>query len=58
MCKYYYDIYVWKTLLLVVFLMTSLSVFPQAGRRYANRAAQDTIVDFKDRWSFRVNVKT
>lgn len=27
MCKYYYDIYVWKTLLLVVFLMTSLSVF-------------------------------
>ena len=55
MCKYYYDIYVWKTLLLVVFLMTSLSVFSQAGRRYANRAAQDTIVDFKDRWSFRTN---
>ena len=55
-CKYYYDIYVWKTLLLVVFLMTSRLFFLIGrARRYANRAAQDTIVDFKDRWSFRTN---
>lgn len=55
MCKYYYDIYVWKTLLLVVFLMNFLSVFPQTSKRYAKQAEQDTIVDFKDRWSFRTN---
>lgn len=55
MCKYYYDIYIWKTLLLVVFLMNCLSVSPQASKRYAKQAEQDTIVDFKDRWSFRTN---
>lgn len=56
MHKCSYEIYIlWKTLLVGVFLLGCLSVYPQASKRYANRAQQDTIVDFKDRWSFRTN---